>query len=108
MAFGAPAELPEPSVSVKPGAELDSISERSVNGFNASANTATDGRIDAVTTASIATSGVPRRTIDLSVYMFVYLLFCFYISSLNEGFMANNTITDMNSAMTYPQHFIIL
>jgi hypothetical protein len=69
-------------VSVKPGAELLSSNERSVSGFSESANTAAAGNIVAVTIAATAASGVPRLRIDLSVYIFVSLPFCFYVSTL--------------------------
>jgi hypothetical protein len=104
--FGtAYVELPEPSVKDQPGDELESVKLRSVSGFNASANTDTDGKTVAATMAITAASGVPRRTIDLSVYIFcISPIFVLYFNPFT-GVCAHCTISGIMYAMSYPQHF---
>jgi len=78
---GAYVALPEPSVFDHPGDELESVKLRCVSGFRESANAgAADAARDETTSTNAALRMAPRLAIDLSVYMFVYLLsVCFII-----------------------------
>jgi hypothetical protein len=64
----------------QPGDELDSVKLRSVSGFNASAKATPAGNIAVATRATAALSIVPRRAIDLNVYVLISLLYSFLFS----------------------------
>jgi hypothetical protein len=70
--------FPDPSFESQPGAELESVKLRFVRGFNASAKVSDAGANVAATTANTAPNIEPRRTIDLSLFILIFLLIvCF-------------------------------